>query len=167
MAAIDRSSKITPHLWFAERAAEAVRFYVSLFPGSRVDSEMPVPADTPSGPAGSVQIISFTLAGQGFVAMNAGAFEPFNHAISFAVSCADQAEIDWLWAALSEGGTIEQCGWVRDRYGLCWQIVPVRLGELLGGPDRERAARAMKALLGMKKIDLGALERAYAGADGA
>jgi predicted 3-demethylubiquinone-9 3-methyltransferase (glyoxalase superfamily) len=163
MPTLGRPSKIMPHLWFAERAAEAVRLYVSLFPDSRIDSETPVPADTPSGPAGTVQVISFTLAGQGFVAMNAGPFEPFNHAISFAVSCEDQAEIDRLWAALSEGGTVEQCGWLRDRYGLSWQIVPARIGALLGGPDRERSARAMKALLGMKKIDLAALERAYAG----
>ena len=155
--------KITPHLWYAERALEAVQFYVSLFPDSRIDSQTPVPADTPSGPAGSVQVIGFTLAGQKFVAMNAGPLDPFNHAISFAVSCADQAEIDRLWAALSDGGTVEQCGWVRDRYGLCWQIVPAQLGDLLGGPDRSGAARAMKALLGMKKIEVAALERAYAG----
>jgi predicted 3-demethylubiquinone-9 3-methyltransferase (glyoxalase superfamily) len=156
-------SKIAPHLWFADRAVEAARFYVSLFPGSRVDAVTPVPADTPSGPAGSVQVVEFTLAGQKFMAINAGPFEPFNHAISFMVSCEDQAEIDRLWDALSAGGTVEPCGWLRDRYGVSWQIVPAALGEMMKDPDRGRARRVMEAMLKMKKLDLAALRRANGG----
>jgi predicted 3-demethylubiquinone-9 3-methyltransferase (glyoxalase superfamily) len=156
-------SKITPFLWFADKAVEAANFYVSLFPDSRVDSVAPLPADTPSGPAGSVQVVEFTLAGQRFMAINAGPLDPFNHAISFYVSCADQAEVDRLWAALSSGGTIEQCGWVRDRYGVAWQIVPTMLGELMKDPDRGRARRVMEAMLGMKKLEIAGLEQAYRG----
>jgi predicted 3-demethylubiquinone-9 3-methyltransferase (glyoxalase superfamily) len=155
--------KIVPHLWFPEKAAEAAKFYVSLFADSRVDRVMPIPADTPSGPAGSVEIVEFTLAGQKFMAIGAGKLDPFNHAISFLVNCADQAEVDRLWDALSAGGAIEQCGWLRDRYGVSWQIVPTVLGELMTDPDRDRARRVMEAMLGMKKLDVAALKRAYAG----
>jgi predicted 3-demethylubiquinone-9 3-methyltransferase (glyoxalase superfamily) len=158
------SSKITPHLWFVDKAVEAAKFYVSLFPDSRVDSVTPIPADTPSGPAGSVQVVEFTLAGQKFMAINAGPLDPFNHSISFMVNCADQAEVDLLWDALSDGGTVEQCGWLRDRYGLSWQIVPTALGELMRSGDRARAGRVMQAMLGMKKIDVAGLRRAYEGA---
>ncbi|HEY6001900.1 MAG TPA: VOC family protein [Anaeromyxobacter sp.] len=154
-------SKIAPHLWFADEAIEAANFYVSLFPDSRVDSVTPIPADTPSGPAGSVQVIEFTLAGQQFMAINAGPLDPFNHAISFVVNCADQAEVDRLWDALSKGGTIEQCGWLKDRYGVSWQIVPTVLGEMMKDEDRTRARRVMEAVLGMKKLDIAALRRAY------
>jgi predicted 3-demethylubiquinone-9 3-methyltransferase (glyoxalase superfamily) len=157
-------AKITPHLWFADKAVEAAHFYVSLFPGSRVDSVTPIPADTPSGPAGSVQVVEFTLAGQQFMAINAGPLDPFNHAISFLVSCDDQAEIDRLWDGLSAGGTIEQCGWLKDRYGLSWQISPTVLGEMMKDPDRDRARRVMEAMLGMKKLEIAGLRRAYAGA---
>ncbi len=157
------SSKIVPHLWFAEKAVEAAKFYVSLFPDSRVDGVTPLPADTPSGPAGSVQVVEFTLAGQPFMAINAGPLDPFNHAISFMVNCDDQAEVDRLWDALSAGGTIEQCGWLKDRYGLSWQIVPTALGELMRDGDRARARRVMQAMLGMKRLDIAALERAHAG----
>jgi predicted 3-demethylubiquinone-9 3-methyltransferase (glyoxalase superfamily) len=156
-------SKIVPHLWFAKGAAEAARFYVSLFPGSRVDGVTPVPADTPSGPAGSVQVIEFTLAGQKFVALEAGPLDPFNHAVSFLVNCDDQAEVDRLWDALSAGGTVEQCGWLKDRWGLSWQIVPTVLGELMRDADRARAGRVMKAMLGMKKLDVAGLRRAADG----
>jgi predicted 3-demethylubiquinone-9 3-methyltransferase (glyoxalase superfamily) len=157
------SSKIVPNLWFADKAIEAANLYVSLFPDSRVDSVTPVPADTPSGPAGSVQVVEFTLAGQEFMAFNAGPLDPFNHAISFMVNCADQAEVDRLWDALSAGGTIEQCGWLKDRYGVSWQIVPTVLGELMKDPDRNRARRVMEAMLGMKKLDIAGLRRAYGG----
>ena len=109
MSASTPTSKIAPHLWFADKAVEAANFYVSLFPNSRVDSVTPIPADTPSGPAGSVQVVEFTLAGQQFMAINAGPLDLFNHAISFLVNCTDQAEVDRLWDALSAGGTIEQC----------------------------------------------------------
>ena len=158
---ITTGAKIVPHLWFVDQAVEAAHFYVSLFPDSRVDSVAPIPADTPSGPAGSVPVVEFTLAGQPFMAISAGPLDPFNHGISFIVNCADQAEIDRLWDALSKGGAIEPCGWLKDRYGLSWQIVPTVLGEMLTDPDRGRAARVMEALLQMKKLDIAGLEEAY------
>jgi predicted 3-demethylubiquinone-9 3-methyltransferase (glyoxalase superfamily) len=157
-------AKITPHLWFAEKAEEAARFYASIFPDSHVDGVTPVPADTPSGPAGSVRVVDFTLCGQPFVALQAGPLDPFNHSISFMVSCDDQAEVDRYWNALSAGGTIEQCGWLKDRYGLSWQIVPKALGELMRRAEPARAKRVMEAMLGMKKLDVAALQRAHAGA---
>ena len=156
-------SKITPHLWFPEKAVEAANFYVSLFPDSRVVSVSPVPVDTPSGPAGSVRIVEFILAGQPFMAIEAGPLDPFNHAISFVVNCADQAEVDRLWDALSAGGVVEQCGWLKDRYGLSWQIVPTALGEMMRDKDRSRAGRVMQAMLGMKKLDIRGLRAAYEG----
>jgi predicted 3-demethylubiquinone-9 3-methyltransferase (glyoxalase superfamily) len=107
--------------------------------------------------------VEFTLAGQGFMAINAGPLDPFNHAISLLVNCEDQAEIDRLWTALSAGGTIEQCGWLKDRWGVSWQISPAALGALMKDPDRVRSGRVMKAMLGMKKLDLAALQRAHAG----
>ena len=154
-------SKIVPHLWFADKAVEAAKFYVTLFSDSRVDSVTSLPADTPSGPAGSVQVVEFTLAGQQFLALNAGPLDPFNHAISFVVSCADQAEIDRYWEALSAGGTVEQCGWLKDRYGVSWQIVPAGFGEMMKDPDRNRAKRVAEAMLRMKKFDIAELRRAY------
>lgn len=156
------TAKIVPHLWFIDQAVEAANFYVSLFPDSRVDSVTPMPADTPSGPAGSVPIVEFTLASQPFMAISAGPLDSFNHAISFVVNCDDQAEIDRLWDALSEGGTIEQCGWLEDRYGVSWQIVPTVLTEMMKDPDRDRARRVTEAMLQMKKLDLAELERTYA-----
>jgi len=156
-------AKIIPHLWFAEGAVEAASFYASLFPDSRVDRVTSVPADTPSGPAGSVQIVDFTLFGQPFQAINAGPLDPFNHAISFIVDCEDQAEVDRYWEGLSEGGEIEQCGWLKDRYGVSWQIIPRALGELMQDADPERARRVTEAMLQMKKLDVAGLERAYAG----
>jgi predicted 3-demethylubiquinone-9 3-methyltransferase (glyoxalase superfamily) len=158
------SLKIVPHLWFEKEAAEAANFYVSLFPDSHVDSVSPLQADSPSGPAGSVQMVRFTLAGQPFMAISAGPLDPFNHAISFFVNCGDQAEVDRLWDALSEGGTIEQCGWLRDRWGVSWQIVPTALGRLMSDPDPERVQRVTQAMLQMKKLDIAGLEEAYAGA---
>ncbi len=155
--------KIVPHLWFAEKAAEAARFYASIFPDSHVDVVTTVPAETPSGPAGTVEIVEFTLAGQPFKAIGAGPLDPFNHAISFFVNCDDQGEVDRLWDALSAGGSVEQCGWLKDRYGVSWQIVPTALGELMGGKDRARAGRVMEAMLKMKKLDVAALRRAYDG----
>ena len=159
-----RGSKIVPHLWYSEHAAEAAKFYTSIFPDSHIDSATPLAADSPSGPAGSVQVVEFTLAGQPFLAISAGPLDPFNHAISFVVNCTDQAEVDRYWNALSAGGTIEQCGWLRDRYGLCWQIVPTVLGEMMKDADRDRARRVMEAMLKMKKLDIEGLRRAYAGA---
>ena len=155
--------KIVPHLWFPEKAAEAARFYATLFPHSGVDRVTTIPSDTPSGPAGSVEVVEFTLAGQRFMAIGAGPLDPFNHAVSFLVNCEDQAEIDRLWEALSKGGTVEQCGWLRDRYGLSWQITAAALGMLMGAKDRTRAGRVMQAMLKMKKIDIAGLQRAYDG----
>jgi predicted 3-demethylubiquinone-9 3-methyltransferase (glyoxalase superfamily) len=157
-------SKITPCLWFADKAEQAARFYVSLLPDSHVDSVTPLPADTPSGPAGSVQIVEFTLAGQQFLAMQAGPLDPFNHAISFMIDCEDQAEVDRLWDALSAGGSIEQCGWVKDRYGVSWQIVPTALGEMMKDKDKAKARRVAEAMLKMVKLDIAGLRKAYDGA---
>src|SRR3984893_6219025 len=134
-------SKIVPSLWYTEKAEEDAAFYVSLLPNSKVDSVTPLPADTPSGPAGSVKVVEFTLMGQPFMAISAGPLDPFNHAVSFMVQCDDQAEIDRLWAALSEGGKVEQCGWLKDRYGLFWQIAPAVLGEMMKGLGAARAKR--------------------------
>ena len=159
---VTANAKIVPHLWFVDNAVEAANFYVSLFPHSRVDSVTAVPAETPSGPAGSVSVVEFTLAGQSFMAISAGPLDPFNHAISFLVNCDDQAEIDRLWDALSAGGTVEMCGWLKDRYGVSWQIVPTALGEMMKDPDRDRARRVTEAMLQMKKVDIARLEQAYA-----
>ncbi len=156
-------AKIVTHFWFADRAEEAAQFYVSLFPDSRIDQVATMPAESPSGPAGSVVIVQFTLAGQPYIALQAGPLDPFNHSISMLVNCDDQAEIDRLWAALLDGGTAEQCGWLKDRYGLSWQIVPTRLGELMADPDRVRGKRVAEAMLQMVKLEIAALERAYAG----
>lgn len=149
------------HLWYAEKAAEAARFYVSLFPNSRIDSVTTIPVETPSGPPGSVEVVDFTLAGQPFQAISAGPLDPFNHAISFVVNCDDQAEIDRYWQALSDGGTVEQCGWLRDRYGVSWQIVPTVLGEMMTDADRKRVGRVMEAMLKMVKLDIAQLQAAY------
>jgi predicted 3-demethylubiquinone-9 3-methyltransferase (glyoxalase superfamily) len=157
------SAKIVPHLWFVDNAKEAAEFYVSLFPNSRVDSVTPLPADTPSGAAGSVDVVEFTLAGQSFMAISAGELDPFNHAISFLVNCDDQEEIDRLWDALSRGGMIEQCGWLQDRFGVSWQISPTVLGEMIKDKDRARARRVTEAMLKMVKMDIAELEAAYNG----
>ena len=154
-------SKVIPHLWYADKAEEAASFYVSLLPNSRIDSVTTLPADTPSGPAGSVQIVEFTLAGQPYLALNAGPLDPFNHAISFVINCDDQAEIDRLWDALSEGGSVEQCGWLKDRYGLSWQIVPRVLGEMMKDRYPARSKRVAEAMLKMVKLDIDGLRKAY------
>jgi predicted 3-demethylubiquinone-9 3-methyltransferase (glyoxalase superfamily) len=155
--------KIVPHLWYAREAEEAARFYTSIFPDSHVDTVTDLPADSPGGPAGSVKLVEFTLAGQPFMAISAGPLDQFNHAVSFIVQCRDQAEVDRYWAALGAGGTIEECGWLRDRYGLSWQIVPDSLVDMMKDPDRAAARRAAEAMLGMKKLDIAALERAFRG----
>ena len=153
--------KITPFLSFINGDAEAaVNFYVSLLPDSRINHVLKSPVDTPSGPAGSVLTIDFTLAGSSYIALNVGPDEPFNAAVSFLIHCDSQAEIDRLWSALSAGGREVACGWLRDRWGVAWQITPRRLLELINDPDRDRAARAMKAMMTMVKIDLATIERA-------
>jgi len=156
-------SRIAPSLWYSEKADEAAAFYASVLPNSRVDSVTPLLSDTPSGPAGSVKVVEFTLMGQPFMAISAGPLDPFNHSVSFMVECDDQAEIDRLWAALSEGGKTERCGWLKDRYGLFWQIVPTVLGEMMKDQDRARAKRVADAMLKMVKLDIEGLKRAYEG----
>ncbi|WP_424362228.1 VOC family protein [Methylocystis parvus] len=156
--------RLIPTLWYSEKAEEAAAFYVSLLPESRVDCVRALPADSPSGPAGSVKIVEFTLLGRPFMAFSAGRFEDFNHAISFSIECDDQAEIDRLWEALGDGGTYEPCGWLKDRYGVSWQIAPKALGELMKDADPARARRVAEAMLTMTKLDLAALQRAYDGA---
>jgi predicted 3-demethylubiquinone-9 3-methyltransferase (glyoxalase superfamily) len=156
-------AKIKPFLWYTKEAEEAAAFYASVLPNSKVDSVTTLPTDTPSGPAGSVKVVEFTLIGQPFMAISAGPLDPFNHAVSFIVECEDQAEIDRLWAGLSEGGKIEQCGWLQDRFGLFWQIAPKVLGELIKDPDRARGKRVADAMLKMVKLDIAGLKKAYTG----
>lgn len=156
--------KITPFLWYASEAEEAAHFYASIFPNSRVTRVTTLPSESPSGPPGSVKVVEFELFGQQFTAMSAGQLDPFNHAISLVVTCEDQAEIDRYWnGLLAGGGTTEACGWLRDRYGVSWQITPAVMGEMMADPDRERARRATDAMLKMVKFDLAALEAAYEG----
>jgi len=155
--------KITPHLWYAKEAEEAARFYASVFPDSRVDRVTAMPADTPSGPAGSVKVVEFTLFGQPFMAISAGPLDPFNHAVSFIVNCESQEEIDRYWNALLDGGSAEQCGWLKDRYGLSWQITPTVLGEMMTDRDLAKAKRVTEAMLKMVKFDIAELRKAYEG----
>jgi predicted 3-demethylubiquinone-9 3-methyltransferase (glyoxalase superfamily) len=155
--------RLVPSLWHSEKAEEAAAFYASLLPNSKVDSVTVLPADTPSGPAGSVKVVEFTLLGQPFLALSAGPLDACNHSISFMIECEDQAGIDRLWAALSEGGKIEQCGWLQDRYGLYWQIVPSVLGAMMKDKDRARAKRVAEAMLTMTKFDIAGLRKAYEG----
>ncbi len=155
--------KITPFLWYAKEAEEAAAFYASIFPNSRVVRVTAMPSESPSGPPGSVKIVEFVLFGQEFIAMTAGPLDPFNHAVSFVVNCDDQAEIDRYWNALLKGGTAEQCGWLKDRFGLSWQIVPTVLGKLMGDPDSAKAKRASDAMMKMVKIDIAALQAAATG----
>jgi predicted 3-demethylubiquinone-9 3-methyltransferase (glyoxalase superfamily) len=157
-------AKIFPHLWYAKEAEEAARFYVSIFPDSRVDRVTALMSESPSGPPGSVKVVDFTLLGQRFQAISAGPHHEFNDAISIVVLCEDQAELDRYWHALLEGGGRPQaCGWLVDRYGLRWQIVPAMLDHVLHDPDPARSKRVTDALLGMVKLDIAALEKAYQG----
>jgi predicted 3-demethylubiquinone-9 3-methyltransferase (glyoxalase superfamily) len=158
------ADKLRANLWFDGNAEEAANFYAAVFPDSRVDKVSRAPADTPAGPAGMVLTVEFTVLGRSFVGINGGPQFPFTEAVSFSVDCADQAEIDRYWTALTaDGGRPVQCGWLADRFGLSWQIVPTRLNELLGDPDPARAKRAMDAMLGMVKLDIAALEAAADG----
>jgi predicted 3-demethylubiquinone-9 3-methyltransferase (glyoxalase superfamily) len=158
-------SKICPCLWFDGEAEEAAKFYVSLLPGSKIETVQKNTVDGPAGKAGSVLVVEFTLAGQRFIALNGGMRVEYTHAVSFKIDCADQAEVDRLWDALTaNGGEPSRCGWLRDRYGVSWQIMPSALPKYLGGPDRAGAARAMQAMLRMVKLDIEGLRRAYEGA---
>ena len=156
-------SKIAPCLWFNGEAEEAANFYISLLPDSRINHVQRSPIDNPGGKAGSVLVVNFTLAGQEYMALNGGTRFEYTHAISFKIDCADQAEVDRFWDGLSSGGEPLQCGWVRDRYGVSWQIVPSVMPQLLGGPDAAGAKRAMQAMMGMTKLDIAELRRAYEG----
>lgn len=145
--------KIRPCLWFDDQAEEAATFYVSVFGGdSRIEKVTRWPEGTES--AGSVLTVDFVLIGQEYLGLNGGPQFHFSEAVSLSVDCADQEEVDRLWAKLTEGGEESMCGWLKDRYGLSWQIVPRALPELLGGPDRARADRAMKVMMGMRKLDV-------------
>jgi predicted 3-demethylubiquinone-9 3-methyltransferase (glyoxalase superfamily) len=156
------SQKIAPFLWFDDRAEEAATFYASLFEGSRVNAVTHY-HDAGPGEAGSVMTVSFSLAGQHFIALNGGPDYTFTPAVSFMVSCESQEELDRLWDALcAGGGEPMQCGWLRDRFGLSWQIVPRVLGDMLTADDA-RSQRVMEAVFGMVKLDIAALEAAYAG----
>jgi len=155
--------KVTQHLWFETDMEAAIGFYTSLIPGSAIEWTTTIPAETPSGPAGSVKIAAFTLGDQRYMAIEAGPLDPFNHSFSIMVECDTQAEIDRLWDALKQGGSTEQCGWLRDRWGLSWQIAPKRLGELMMDPDRAKAKRVTAAMLKMVKFDIAALEAAARG----
>jgi predicted 3-demethylubiquinone-9 3-methyltransferase (glyoxalase superfamily) len=154
-------ARIIPHLWYSTQAEEAARFYAAVIPNSKVDAVTSLPADSPSGPAGSVTIVEFTLCGQPFVAFSAGPLDDFTHSISLMIECDTQAEIDRLWDALSEGGTVEQCGWLKDRYGLSWQIAPKVLTEMMKDKDRNKARRVAEAMLQMVKLDIAGLQQAY------
>jgi predicted 3-demethylubiquinone-9 3-methyltransferase (glyoxalase superfamily) len=156
--------KITPFLWYSNQAEEAAAFYASIFPDSRINRVVTMPSESPSGPPGSVKVVEFTLFGQTFNAMTAGRLDPFNHAVSFVVNCETQAEIDRYWTALLvNGGSAEQCGWLKDRFGLSWQIVPTVLTQMMADPDRAKAKRATDAMLKMVKLDIAALQAAFAG----
>ena len=155
--------KITPFLWFDSQAEEAAKFYVSVFGNSRILKTVRYGEAGP-GPAGSVMTVVFELNGVQFTALNGGPLYQFSGAISFVVNCQSQAEVDTLWEKLSAGGKPDRCGWVKDRYGLSWQVVPTVLPVLLSDPDPAKAQRAMAAMLKMSKLDIAALEKAHAGA---
>ncbi len=153
--------KIVPNLWFDTEAEEATDFYVSLFDDSEILETVPYGEAGPGEP-GTVMLVDFQLLGQEYVAINGGPQFPFTEAVSFEVRCDDQEEVDRLWDALTaDGGQEVQCGWLKDKYGLSWQIVPSRWLELATGPDPAKVAAAFKAMLGMKKLDIAELERAY------
>ncbi|WP_241999512.1 VOC family protein [Streptomyces klenkii] len=156
------AQKIKPFLWYDDQAEEAVAHYVSVFDDSRVVEVMHYDEAGP-GEMGTVMTVEFELAGQRFVALNGGPQFTFTEAVSFSVDCADQEEVDRLWERLSEGGEEGPCGWLKDKFGLSWQITPRRLIELLGDPDRAAAKRVMQAMMGMGKIDIQELENAYRG----
>lgn len=159
-----KRSKIYTHLWYATDAEEAARHYASIFPDSSVDRITVLGSETPSGPPGSVRVVDFTVLGQRFQAITAGPHHDFNDAISIVVECDDQAELDRYWNALiAGGGRAQACGWLVDRYGLRWQIVPAVLDEMMSDPDPQRSKRVTDLLLTMIKLDIAALEKAYRG----
>jgi len=155
-------SKISPCLWFDGEAEAAAKHYTTVFPDSRILSVDRAPADTPSGPKGMVLTVNFSLAGQTFIALNGGPDFKFNESISFSIDCDDQAEVDRYWDALiAGGGEASVCGWLKDRFGVSWQVIPRQLPEMLQSSDREAAGRAMEAMLKMTKIEVNELEEAF------
>ncbi|AXG76580.1 VOC family protein [Streptomyces paludis] len=148
--------RITPNLWFDTESEAAAEFYVSVFPNSRITG-ISYYGEAGPRPAGTTLTVDFVLDGQAYTAINGGPEFTFSEAVSFSVGCADQEEVDYYWNTLSAGGEEGPCGWLKDRYGLSWQVVPDAMAELLTDPDQERAQRAMKAMLGMKKLDIAAL----------
>jgi predicted 3-demethylubiquinone-9 3-methyltransferase (glyoxalase superfamily) len=154
-------NKITPFLWFDTEGEEAAEFYTSVFPNSKIVDVARYGSAGPR-PEGTVMTVSFELDGQPFVALNGGPEFKFSEAVSFLVSCETQEEVDAYWSKLSEGGEEGPCGWLKDKFGLSWQIIPAALPRLLGDPDREKSQRVMQAMLKMKKIEIDALERAAA-----
>ena len=154
---------IRPCLWFDGKAEEASNFYVSLLPDSRIDTVHRGQMDWPGGAKGEVLMVEFTLAGRPHMALNGGAHFQFTPAISMAYNCADQAEVDRLWDALSAGGSTMECGWLTDRYGLSWQITPARLIEMMRDPDPAKVDRVFRSMMTMVKLDIATLEAAYAG----
>jgi predicted 3-demethylubiquinone-9 3-methyltransferase (glyoxalase superfamily) len=155
-------TQIIPNLWFDTQAEEAAEYYVSVFPNSRIVSIARY-TDVGPGPAGSVMTVEFELDGQRFVGINGGPLFTFSEAVSFQITCADQEEVDRYWTALTDGGEESQCGWLKDRYGLSWQVVPTGMEELFADPDPQRARRAMEAMLQMRKIDIGVVRAAADG----
>jgi predicted 3-demethylubiquinone-9 3-methyltransferase (glyoxalase superfamily) len=154
--------KIIPNLWFDTQAQDAAEFYVSVFKNSRIVN---VTHYTEAGPrpAGTVMTVEFELDGSRFVGLNGGPDFTFNEAVSFQINCADQEEVDYFWSRLSDGGSEGPCGWLKDRFGLSWQVVPEGMEELFADPDKDRAARAMAAMLKMGKLDIAAIQRAADG----
>lgn len=164
MPLLDRTQKIFPHLWYAHDAEAAAHFYAGIFPNSSVDAIVPLHSESPSGPPGSVVVVDFTLFGQRFQAITAGPHHDFNDAISLVVQCDDQAELDRYWdALLVDGGREQECGWLIDRFGLRWQIVPSVMDEMMRDTDTARSKRVTDAMLSMVKIDIAALQAAYDG----
>ncbi len=154
--------KVCQHLWFEKDMAAALELYTSLIPGSEIRWISAVPADNPSGAANTVRTASFTLGTQEYRAIQGGKMDPFNRSFSVVVECDDQAEIDRLWEALTDGGAESNCGWLHDRWGLSWQVVPKRLGELMSDPDKAKAKRVAEAMLKMHKFEIARLEEAAA-----
>jgi predicted 3-demethylubiquinone-9 3-methyltransferase (glyoxalase superfamily) len=162
---IEGMSKITPFLWFDGQAKEAAEFYVSVFKEAKILNVVPAPGGTPNMETGAVLTATFELFGLRFTGLNAGPLYKFNESISFVVDCEDQAEVDYYWERLTaDGGEESMCGWLKDKFGLSWQITPRRLMELISDPDPDRSGRAMAAMLEMRKIDIAAIERAADGA---
>jgi len=157
------SEKITTCLWFDSQAEEAAEYYVSIFDGGKI-LDVSRYGDGGPGPAGQAITVQFLLDGRTFTALNGGPAFTFNEAVSFVIDCASQEEVDRYWSALTDGGQESQCGWLKDRYGVSWQVVPAVLGQLLAGPDPDGAQRAMQAMLAMRKLDIAALQEAYDGA---